>query len=174
MPHPLVVGVHLVLIENGRVLLGQRANTTFAAQHWHAPAGHLEEGESVLAGMVREADEELGITSTRWHGTRWAPAITSSSKASCTPITTARCSRAWWATIAVSPAATTSTCTASATFCPAGSRPSSAATAPCATRSTASCARPRSRSCPRATRRSAGTRPSPPLHLRPQPSTRSL
>ncbi|MER7750832.1 NUDIX domain-containing protein [Kitasatospora sp. NPDC097643] len=62
MPHTLVVGVHLVLIENGRVLLGQRANTTFADQHWHAPAGHLEAGESVLAGMAREADEELGIT----------------------------------------------------------------------------------------------------------------
>ncbi|MEV0530873.1 NUDIX domain-containing protein [Kitasatospora sp. NPDC050463] len=62
MPHTLVVGVHLVLIENGRVLLGQRANTTFANQHWHAPAGHLEAGESVLAGMAREADEELGIT----------------------------------------------------------------------------------------------------------------
>ncbi|MEU8924631.1 NUDIX domain-containing protein [Kitasatospora sp. NPDC048545] len=62
MPHTLVVGVHLVLIENGRVLLGQRTNTTFADQHWHAPAGHLEAEESVLAGMAREADEELGIT----------------------------------------------------------------------------------------------------------------
>ncbi|MFI9365615.1 NUDIX domain-containing protein [Kitasatospora sp. NPDC053057] len=62
MPHTLVVGVHLILIENGRVLLGQRANTTFASHHWHAPAGHLEAGESVLAGMAREADEELGIT----------------------------------------------------------------------------------------------------------------
>lgn len=62
MPHMLVVGVHLVLIENGRVLLGQRANTAFASRHWHAPAGHLEAGESVLAGMAREADEELGIT----------------------------------------------------------------------------------------------------------------
>ncbi|MEU6237216.1 NUDIX domain-containing protein [Kitasatospora sp. NPDC047058] len=62
MPHTLVVGVHLVLIENGRVLLGRRADTAFAARHWHAPAGHLEAGESVLAGMAREADEELGIT----------------------------------------------------------------------------------------------------------------
>ncbi|MEU4116498.1 hypothetical protein AB0F71_18645 [Kitasatospora sp. NPDC028055] len=40
MPHTLVVGVHLVLIENGRVLLGQRANTTFASGHWHTPAVH--------------------------------------------------------------------------------------------------------------------------------------
>ncbi|WP_369184536.1 NUDIX domain-containing protein [Streptomyces sp. Y1] len=62
MPHTLGVGVHLVVIENGRVLLGQRANTTYAEGHWHTPAGHLEAGESVLAGMAREADEELGIT----------------------------------------------------------------------------------------------------------------
>ncbi|MEV4560896.1 NUDIX domain-containing protein [Kitasatospora sp. NPDC049285] len=61
MPHTMVVGVHLVLIEDGRVLLGQRAGTSFAEGHWHVPAGHLEEGESVLRGMAREAEEELGI-----------------------------------------------------------------------------------------------------------------
>ncbi len=61
MPHTLVVGVHLVLIEDGRVLLGRRAGTSFGEGHWHAPAGHLEAGESVLRGMAREAEEELGI-----------------------------------------------------------------------------------------------------------------
>lgn len=62
MAHKLVVGVHLVLVEDGRVLLGRRANTSFADGSWHVPAGHLEAGESVLAGMAREAKEELGIT----------------------------------------------------------------------------------------------------------------
>ena len=61
MPHTLVVGVHLVLIEDGRVLLGRRAGTSFAEGHWHVPAGHLEEGESVLRGTAREAEEELGL-----------------------------------------------------------------------------------------------------------------
>ncbi|MET8626448.1 NUDIX domain-containing protein [Kitasatospora sp. NPDC004669] len=61
MVHKLVVGVHLVLIEDGRVLLGQRANAAYADGYWHVPAGHLEEGESVLRGMAREAEEELGI-----------------------------------------------------------------------------------------------------------------
>lgn len=46
MPYRSVIGLHLVLIEQGRVLLG---------------LGHLGEGESFLAGMVREAREELGI-----------------------------------------------------------------------------------------------------------------
>ncbi|MET8623788.1 NUDIX domain-containing protein [Kitasatospora sp. NPDC004669] len=58
----MVVGVHLVLVKDGRVLLGRRRNTAFAEDHWHVPAGHLLEGESITRGMVREADEELGIT----------------------------------------------------------------------------------------------------------------
>lgn len=61
MSHTPVVGVHLVLVEGGKVLLGRRANTSFAEGFWHTPAGHLEAGESVLRGMVREAEEELGI-----------------------------------------------------------------------------------------------------------------
>ncbi|MFI9363456.1 NUDIX domain-containing protein [Kitasatospora sp. NPDC053057] len=44
------------------MLLGRRANTSFADGSWHVPAGHLEAGESVLAGMAREAKEELDIT----------------------------------------------------------------------------------------------------------------
>ncbi|MGW2397180.1 NUDIX hydrolase [Kitasatospora sp. NPDC001664] len=62
MPHTQVIGVHLALVEDGRVLLGRRTATTFAEDHWHTPAGHLEAGESVLRGMAREAKEELGIT----------------------------------------------------------------------------------------------------------------
>ncbi len=61
MSHTSVVGVHLVLIEGGKVLLGRRTGTSFAEGHWHTPAGHLEAGESVLRGMAREAEEELGI-----------------------------------------------------------------------------------------------------------------
>ncbi|GAA2283606.1 MULTISPECIES: NUDIX hydrolase [Kitasatospora] len=57
----MVVGVHLVLIEDGHVLLGQRRNTSFADGHWHVPAGHLLEHESITRGMAREAKEELSI-----------------------------------------------------------------------------------------------------------------
>ncbi|MEU8513898.1 NUDIX domain-containing protein [Kitasatospora sp. NPDC048722] len=61
-PLTLVVGVHLVLIEEDHVLLGLRRNTPYAAGLWHVPAGHLEAGETVTHAMTREADEELGIT----------------------------------------------------------------------------------------------------------------
>ncbi|WP_188827902.1 NUDIX hydrolase [Nocardia camponoti] len=57
-----LVGVHLVLIdERGRVLLGRRVNTGFGDGLFHVPAGHLEAGESVIDGLIREANEEIGI-----------------------------------------------------------------------------------------------------------------
>ncbi|TQF01979.1 NUDIX domain-containing protein [Kitasatospora acidiphila] len=61
MAHPTGIGVHLVLIREDRILLGRRRNTGYADGWWHLPAGHLEAGESVAAGMVREAEEELGL-----------------------------------------------------------------------------------------------------------------
>ncbi|WP_078911257.1 NUDIX hydrolase [Streptomyces sp. NRRL WC-3742] len=61
-PVTLVVGVHLVLLDQGEVLLGRRRNTSYAAGLWHLPAGHMEHGEAVTRAMAREAEEELGIT----------------------------------------------------------------------------------------------------------------
>ncbi|MER7844167.1 NUDIX domain-containing protein [Kitasatospora sp. NPDC096077] len=61
-PPALVVGVHLVLTDEGTVLLGRRRNTRYAAGLWHLPAGHMEHGEPVTRAMTREAEEELGIT----------------------------------------------------------------------------------------------------------------
>ncbi|WP_319667506.1 NUDIX hydrolase [Streptomyces ipomoeae] len=61
LPYRSVIGLHLVLVQRDRVLLGLRAGTAWCDGWWHVPAGHLEEGESFLAGMVREAREELGI-----------------------------------------------------------------------------------------------------------------
>ncbi|MFB7667602.1 NUDIX domain-containing protein [Kitasatospora sp. NPDC056138] len=60
-PLTLVVGVHLVLADDGAVLLGRRRNTSYAAGLWHLPAGHMERGEPVTRSMTREAEEELGI-----------------------------------------------------------------------------------------------------------------
>jgi 8-oxo-dGTP diphosphatase len=61
VPYRTVIGVHLVLVEDGRVLLGLRRSAAYANKTWHTPAGHLEQGESVAAGAAREAKEELGI-----------------------------------------------------------------------------------------------------------------
>ncbi|GII67860.1 DNA mismatch repair protein MutT [Sphaerisporangium melleum] len=57
-PH---VGVHLILVQDGKVLLLQRANTGFADGYWSVPGGCLDEGESLPAGAAREALEELGV-----------------------------------------------------------------------------------------------------------------
>jgi 8-oxo-dGTP diphosphatase len=59
--HQVVVGLHLVLRAQGRVLLGVRRGSGWRDGWWHVPAGHLEAGESITAGMAREAREELGI-----------------------------------------------------------------------------------------------------------------
>ncbi|MFJ9420029.1 NUDIX domain-containing protein [Streptomyces sp. NPDC101227] len=56
-----VIGVHLVLERAGQVLLGLRSGTGWRDGHFHVPAGHLEAGETVTAGAVREAAEELGL-----------------------------------------------------------------------------------------------------------------
>ncbi|WP_369251079.1 NUDIX domain-containing protein [Streptomyces sp. R41] len=61
MAYQTVIGLHLVIIRNQRVLLGFRTTPKWANRMWHLPAGDLEEGESFLAGMAREAKEELGI-----------------------------------------------------------------------------------------------------------------
>jgi 8-oxo-dGTP diphosphatase len=60
--HRSVVGVHLLLFEGEQVLLGVRKNSGWRDGWWHAPAGHLEDGESVRGAMAREALEELSIT----------------------------------------------------------------------------------------------------------------
>ncbi|GBQ01925.1 methyltransferase domain-containing protein [Streptomyces spongiicola] len=59
--HSEVVDVHLVLRRGDDVLLGRRAGTGYADGLWHAPSGHVEDGEDVRAAMVREAFEETGV-----------------------------------------------------------------------------------------------------------------
>ena len=61
MPAPQLVDLHLILRDGGRVLMGLRQNTGFADGRYHLPAGHLEHGETIVAGAIREAREELGI-----------------------------------------------------------------------------------------------------------------
>lgn len=57
-----VTDVHLLFVDDrGRVLLGRRSNTGWCDGYWHLPAGHLDEGESLLTAAAREAKEELGV-----------------------------------------------------------------------------------------------------------------
>ncbi|TQJ47000.1 NUDIX domain-containing protein [Streptomyces sp. NBC_00080] len=56
-----VVGVHLYLERDGRILLGLRhPDSPFAPLHHHFLAGHCEQ-ESAVACLIREAREEAGL-----------------------------------------------------------------------------------------------------------------
>jgi 8-oxo-dGTP diphosphatase len=60
--HKLTGDVHLVLINPaGEVLFGQRQNTGYDDGAWHLPSGHLEADESVVAALIRESKEEVGV-----------------------------------------------------------------------------------------------------------------
>ncbi len=60
--HQLVPAAYVLLLDGPRVLLQLRRGTGFMDGHWAAAAaGHVESGESVVAGAVREAAEELGV-----------------------------------------------------------------------------------------------------------------
>ncbi len=55
------IDLHLVLIRDGRVLMGERRNSQFGNGQYHVPAGHLERNETIIDGMIREAREDTGI-----------------------------------------------------------------------------------------------------------------
>ncbi|MGA5219728.1 NUDIX domain-containing protein [Streptomyces cinereoruber] len=58
---PQIVGVHLHLERDGKVLLGLRhPDSAYAGGLWHFLAGHCET-ESATACLVREAYEEAGL-----------------------------------------------------------------------------------------------------------------
>lgn len=59
--HTEIVDVHLLLLRGDEVLLARRSGTGYADGLLHAPSGHLEEGEDVRSGMIREAREEIGV-----------------------------------------------------------------------------------------------------------------
>ena len=58
------IDLHLVLLHDGCILMGERCNTEFGAGQYHVPAGHLEIDESIIDGIIREASEEMGIKLT--------------------------------------------------------------------------------------------------------------
>lgn len=56
-----VIGVHLYLEQQGKILLGLRhPDSAYAGGTWHFLAGHCEE-ESAVQCLVREAREEAGL-----------------------------------------------------------------------------------------------------------------
>ena len=54
------VGVGVIIIRDGRILLGER-HGSHGAGTWALPGGHLEFGESILSCARREVREETGL-----------------------------------------------------------------------------------------------------------------
>lgn len=58
----LVVAVHLILVQNEKILLLRRYHTGYEDGNYSLVAGHIDGNESVITAMQREALEEAGIT----------------------------------------------------------------------------------------------------------------
>lgn len=58
----LVVDVHLFLVRGNKILLLLRENTGYEDGKYHVPAGHMDGGEPITGALIRESNEEVGIT----------------------------------------------------------------------------------------------------------------
>lgn len=54
------VGVGLIVIKNGKYILMHRRKSKLGTGYWGTGGGHLELGESLLEGALREFHEEAG------------------------------------------------------------------------------------------------------------------
>jgi 8-oxo-dGTP diphosphatase len=57
----LIVDVHLLLVRNGDLLLGRRANTGYGDGAYEPPSGRLAERETLVEAAVRVAAAQVGI-----------------------------------------------------------------------------------------------------------------
>ena len=60
MSEQVRVGVAVVIIRDGKILLGERIGA-HGANTWATPGGHLEMGEGIEACAIRETLEEAGL-----------------------------------------------------------------------------------------------------------------
>lgn len=61
-----VVGGALILSDDGVLLVRNRRRN--GSHDWTPPGGVIDEGETVLAGLTREVEEETGLRVTEWAG----------------------------------------------------------------------------------------------------------
>jgi 8-oxo-dGTP diphosphatase len=57
----LIVDVHLLLVSNGDLLLGRRANTGYGDGAFEPPCGRLAERETLVEAAVRVAADQMGV-----------------------------------------------------------------------------------------------------------------
>lgn len=59
--HSIICASYLLLFDEQKVLLARRCNTGYEDGKYSIPAGHVEENETVLDCLIREAKEEIGL-----------------------------------------------------------------------------------------------------------------
>ena len=57
----LIASAYLFLVQDGQILLARRFQTGYEDGKYGLPSGHLEDGETLMECIVREAKEEIGI-----------------------------------------------------------------------------------------------------------------
>jgi ADP-ribose pyrophosphatase YjhB (NUDIX family) len=57
----LIVDVHLLLLSDGDLLLGRRANTGYGDGAYEPPSGRLAERETLVEAAVRVAAAQVGL-----------------------------------------------------------------------------------------------------------------
>jgi ADP-ribose pyrophosphatase YjhB (NUDIX family) len=57
----LIVDIHLLLLSNGDLLLGRRANTGYGDGAYEPPSGRLAERETLVEAAVRVAAAQMGV-----------------------------------------------------------------------------------------------------------------
>lgn len=59
--YKITTAVYAVIISNSQILLSLRKNTGFMDGKYGLVSGHVEENETLVEAMIREAKEEAGI-----------------------------------------------------------------------------------------------------------------
>ena len=62
--HSIVAAIYLIFQKKENVLFLRRLNTGFRDGELTFPAGHVDEGEPIIAAAIREAQEEVGVVVT--------------------------------------------------------------------------------------------------------------
>ena len=63
--HPDIRRTLLLLVKDDQILLAMKKRG-FGAGKWNGVGGKIEQGESVEDALVRECQEEIGVTPTSW------------------------------------------------------------------------------------------------------------